>query len=125
MVWKLVGERKKFNREAALSAKRGDNIASIVVDTVQKGTDLDHLVQQANKFTPEGWRGSSYTFKVVDEVLEHYNNFKFHNAFHEDKKLNKLYSRQKAVWLGYRRIAKDNDFDVSLWTFNPFQIKLL
>lgn len=109
---------------AAESARAGDKVAHRVVNLVQTNTDLKELETTAYNLAPKGTSELTYSKKIINTVLDHYNSFVYYNVYPQDEELNKLYSRQKAVWMGFKKVAEDNDSDTSLWVFNPLQYSI-
>lgn len=126
------------NRQSAYSAQVGDKVSASVVALVQLNKDLSSLEKQAMLYAPSGWSENRYREQVIDTVLDQYNVMNKYRAFMPVDMLktpsdfsitelkmgvllNRRYCREKAVWLGFKKIADDNGKDTSLWHFNPKQ----
>lgn len=60
--------------------------------------------------------------KVIDEVLDWYNFFTKEYYFHENKALNKMYSKQAALYEGYMYTLDRLEWiNTDNWVFDPTQ----
>lgn len=115
-----------------------NTLPKLIKSYVKKNTDLINLRVTAKNMSPPDYSILQYQNFIIDGVLDYYNVFNKHNAYLSDDvneqphlfskdeidwqfEIAKTYCREKAVWMGYKQIANDNNINTQKWYFNPSQ----